>query len=347
MDAKTEQMLVTMGAGLAKKVLMLQAAGLVSHGVMSSNYTEVFVSLGMAALGAGWSFWNDYGKVIFFSQLEVLKAKSLAQAAKLKDAGLPPVTVNQIAAQSPTMTPADVTKAVATLPATVQANVAPSTNVSKIVAVLAILALGAFAFPGDAMAQVKLKPPQITGDVINDTKANLGIGTVSTTAATTPSGTKLGDSGCKATGDPIADLHCVIKAGGAKLIVHLKQSYALASAPGAAPGSTTDNTSAMCTKAIVPIVSLVVNGPKSGTLAADDPMAFTADETALASNTSEPDGPIVIIEKLRILRLALQSPALNDACGALVQDEVKNAQSLVGKVTSLITGAGILAPIGL
>jgi len=76
-------------------------------------------------------------------------------------------------------------------------------------------------------------------------------------------------------------------------------------------------------------------------------MALTPDEVTLASNASELDGPIVVIEKIRILRLAIQSPALNDACGALVQDEVKNAQSLVGKVTSLITGAGILAPLGL
>lgn len=165
-------------------------------------------------------------------------------------------------------------------------------------------------------------------------------------ATATPSGSKLGDSGCKATGDAIADLHCVLQKGGQKLILHLKQSYALASAPGQ-NGATADNTSAMCTKALVPIVDLVVNGPKAGTIAAPDPMALTPDEQALADNKAEPDGPIVVVEKLRILRLALQSPALNDACGALVQDEVKNAQSLVGKITSLVTGAGILAPLGL
>jgi hypothetical protein len=212
-------------------------------------------------------------------------------------------------------------------------------TMAKVVVVGAIvfLALGG----GEARAQVK--KPQITGDIVADTKANFG----ATSSAANPTGTKLGDSGCKATGDPIADLHCVIKAGGAKLILHLKQSYALASAPGTTGPTTADNTSAMCTKALVPIVNLVVNGPPSGAVAAGDPMALTPDEVTLAATPGEPDGPIVIVEKIRILRLAIQSPALNDACGALVQDEVKNAQSLVGKVTSLITGAGILAPLGL
>jgi hypothetical protein len=211
----------------------------------------------------------------------------------------------------------------------------------------AFIVLSMFMASGPAQAQ-GLRKPQITGDFGADAKVNLGIGTaVPANATTTPSGTKLGDSGCKATGDPIGDLHCVIKAGGAKLILHLKQSYALASAPGSAAGSLTDNTSATCTKALVPIFDLVINGPKAGTIAAGDPMALTPDEVTLAANPSEIDGPIVIIEKIRILRLAIQSPALNDACGALVQDEVKNAQSLVGKVTSLVTGAGILAPLGL
>lgn len=124
MDDKTKTMMITVGAGLAKKVLMLQAAGLVSHGLLSSNNTEVFVSLGMAAVGAGWSFWNDFGKPIVLSQLEVLKAKCLAQAAKMKDAGVTPVTVNQIAAQSTKLTATDVAKTVATLPQAVQDNVA-------------------------------------------------------------------------------------------------------------------------------------------------------------------------------------------------------------------------------
>jgi hypothetical protein len=144
------------------------------------------------------------------------------------------------------------------------------------------------------------------------------------------------------TGDPIADLRAVVMKLGDKIIVHLKQAYALASAPDAnSPGGVVDQTSAQCTKALVPIMQLVVNGPPSGTVPATDPMALTTDEQAIASNTSEPEGVPVQIEKLRILRLSLEGPALNLACGALVQDEVKNAQALVGKITSLITGAGL------
>jgi hypothetical protein len=84
MDDATRKMIITVGAGLVRKVLMLQAAGLVSHGIINSNQTEMVVSIGMALVGAGWSFWNDYGRAIVLSQLEVLKAKSLAQAASRK-----------------------------------------------------------------------------------------------------------------------------------------------------------------------------------------------------------------------------------------------------------------------
>lgn len=145
------------------------------------------------------------------------------------------------------------------------------------------------------------------------------------------------------TGDPIADLHSAIQRGGAKLILHLKQSYAIASSTNASGSA--DKTSANCTRALVPIVDLVVNGPKADTVPAGDPMAMTPEEVAMVS-TSEPEGIIVKVEKLRILRLTLTSPALNDACGALVQDEVKNAQNLIGKITSLITGAGLAGITG-
>jgi hypothetical protein len=126
MDDSTNKMIVTVGAGLLRKVLMLQAAGLVSHGIINSNQTEMIISIGMALAGAGWSLWNDYGRAIVLSQLEVLKAKSLAQAAKMNAAGVTPVTINQIAASSATMTPADVAKAITKLPEANQATVAPT-----------------------------------------------------------------------------------------------------------------------------------------------------------------------------------------------------------------------------
>jgi hypothetical protein len=206
MDDKTKTMMLTIAAGAAKKVLMLQAAGLVSHGIISSNNTEVFVSLGMAAIGALWSFWNDYGKVIVLSQLEVLKAKSLAQAAKMKDAGIAPVTVSQIAAQSPTLGPVEVAKVVATLPAPIQANV-------RMAAVVAMaLLLSALVFPHNASAQgIKLKP--LTGNVGND----LGI----TTAAKPPA----------LTGNIEADVQALWKKIGALTKADL--NYAMAKAKAA------------------------------------------------------------------------------------------------------------------
>lgn len=182
-----------------------------------------------------------------------------------------------------------------------------------------------------AVADAQARRPQITGNVVEDTQVNLGI--------KKPSEAVL-------TGDPIADLHSAIKKGGAKLILHLKHQYALAVSPGS-DGSPIDPIAAPCAKALVPIVDLVVNGPKATTVAAPDMMALSTEEQALEANTSEPDGMIVQIEKLRILRIAVQGQALTIACGPLVQDEVKQAKNLMGGITSLITGAGVLAPIGL
>lgn len=180
-------------------------------------------------------------------------------------------------------------------------------------------------------AQAQLRKPQITGHVIDDTEVNLGI-------------KKPGELAL--TGDPVADLHTAIIKGGAKLIAHLKQQYALAVSLGA-DGAQVDPIAAPCAKALVPVVDLVINGPKAAALPAGDPMAMTAEETAIVGNTSEPDSVIVKIEKIRIMRRAIQGDALNTACGPLVQDEVKQAKNLAGGIASLITGAGVLAPIGL
>lgn len=124
MDDKTKTVALTLATGVIKKGLLYASGLAVSHGLIAGNQTETFVAIGMGVVAAGWSFWNDYGKAIVLSQLAVLKAKSLAQAAKLSQNGLAPVTATQIAAESPTLTPAEVTKTVATLPPAIQLNVA-------------------------------------------------------------------------------------------------------------------------------------------------------------------------------------------------------------------------------
>lgn len=124
MDDKTKTMVLTLATGVIKKGLLVVGTSLAGHGIINSSQTETVVSVGMVLVGLAWSFWNDYGKAIVLSQLEVLKAKSLAQAAKLSQAGIAPVTTSQIADQSKTLTPDEVAKTVATLPPAIQANVA-------------------------------------------------------------------------------------------------------------------------------------------------------------------------------------------------------------------------------
>lgn len=123
MDDSTKTMVATLASGVLKKFLVTASASAVTHGWISGNQTEAFIAGGMLLASVGWSFWNDYGKAIVMSQLEVLKAKSLASAAKIKDAGLPAVTTADIADQSATLTQKDVTKVIATLPTAVQAGV--------------------------------------------------------------------------------------------------------------------------------------------------------------------------------------------------------------------------------
>lgn len=123
MDDATKTMALTLASGIIKKGLMTLGATAATHGWISGSQTETFVAAGMFLVGAGWSFWNDYGKAIVVSQLEVLKARSLAAAKKIQDAGLKPVSVAEIAAQSPTLTEAQVTKVAASLPADVKTSV--------------------------------------------------------------------------------------------------------------------------------------------------------------------------------------------------------------------------------
>jgi len=199
MDDKTKTMMLTLATGVIKKGLITLGATAATHGVIASNQTETFVAVGMFLIGAGWSFWNDYGKAIVLSQLEVLKAKSLAQAQQARQAGLPPVTTGQIAAQSPTLTPTEVAKTVASLPPAVQATVAK--------VLLAAFALSLFLAGDPAQAQTR----KLTGNLVNDIAA----------ASSTPRPAL--------TGSPLNDL---LGALDVKLLPDLQYALKLANASG-------------------------------------------------------------------------------------------------------------------
>jgi hypothetical protein len=133
---------------------------------------EQFIDLGTALvlylIGQGWSWWQASGQDFVKAQFEVIQAKTLAQAQKLRTAGIPQVTVKEIALQAPTMTLAETAKVIPTLPAEIQANISP-TPAAKIVAILAILIASMFLAGLDsASAQVKLKTPaQVQQDIKN------------------------------------------------------------------------------------------------------------------------------------------------------------------------------------
>lgn len=258
MDDKTKTMMLTLASGIIKKGLLVAGTGLASHGVISSSQTEIFVSIGMVLVGASWSFWNDYGKAIVLSQLEVLKAKSLAQAAQARSAGLPPVSTDQIAAQSPTLTPAEVAKTVATLPASIQA------NVIKVI-VAAVLLAGLFA--GDAHAQgIKLKP--LTGNLGND----LGI--------TRPTG----QAGA-------GTLQNILGALDDKLLPDLQYAKKLADASNS-------RVTAPCYQAWIDIIvtrQKAVVGPDAQPLDLPNPRLITDFEKAVElRNALQPDSPFMI-----------------------------------------------------
>lgn len=202
MDDTTKKIAQALAVGLVKKGLIAIGTAAAAHGLTSTGFSsEFYAGAAVAIVSAGWSFWQDYGKAIVLSQLEVLKAKSLAQAAKMNAAGIAPVTTVEIAAKSPTLTTADVAKTVDKMPPAIQATV--------IKVALAGLLLAGLAYSGDARAQgLKLVKP--TGNIAADIAAATG------KAPATSS-------------DPIAN---IIGALDAKLLPDLQYAKAMADASG-------------------------------------------------------------------------------------------------------------------
>jgi hypothetical protein len=125
MDDTVKTMATTLAQGFVKKVLISGGALLAGHGIATGFTATEYTAASVAIVAAAWSFWQDYGKAIITSQVKVLKARSLASAAKIQNAGLKSVTISEIAAQSPTLTETEVIKVAATLPPEVAASVVP------------------------------------------------------------------------------------------------------------------------------------------------------------------------------------------------------------------------------
>lgn len=87
---------------IVRKLLTVGGTALAAHGILATgSQVETFVSVGLAVAGVAWSFWNDYGRVIVLSKLQVWKAKAEAQADALHKANVPAPTNAQIADKIP------------------------------------------------------------------------------------------------------------------------------------------------------------------------------------------------------------------------------------------------------
>lgn len=136
----------------------------------SPGSQEQFIELGTAiALGAiaqGWSWWVASGQDLVKNQVLVYEAKVRAQADKIRQHNIAPVTVNEIT-QNSVLDKAQVLNVIGTMPPSVQANIAGMTGSGVKAALVLALLLGTMAWPGDASAQgIKLKTPaQIEQDI--------------------------------------------------------------------------------------------------------------------------------------------------------------------------------------
>lgn len=97
----TQTMVTTLGATVAKTLLMTIGSGLAAKGVLAGPGVDTFVAVGMMVVGAGWSFWTSYGRAIAVAKLEIWKAKSEAQVEALHKANVPVPTNAQVADKIP------------------------------------------------------------------------------------------------------------------------------------------------------------------------------------------------------------------------------------------------------
>ncbi len=147
MNDATKAMLV----GILRHLLTIAGGSLAAHGLINSSGIETFVSLGLMIAGVGWSVWDKYGRDIVTAQLEVWKAKALAQKEAMKEAKVPEPSNTEIANKVPD-------------PKVTAAVVAKVTASCLAFFLVMLLAAPAFAQPDRAAG----RKPALTGNIVND-----------------------------------------------------------------------------------------------------------------------------------------------------------------------------------
>lgn len=130
------------------------------------------------------------------------------------------------------------------------------------------------------------------------------------------------------TGNPEADLFNTIQNMGTALLTDLQAASSYANAP-AQGGGIADPIAAPAMAAIIPLVQMIINGPPAA-----------AGATAPAGSATPP-GVITVVEKVRIIRMAIESQAFKSAVAPLILDEVQNIQNLASGLVQLLSGASI------
>lgn len=278
---------------------------LATHGLMSSSGTEALISLAPFAAAAAVAGWREYVRPILTAQLEVLKAKSLAQAAALKTANLPKVTVSQIAAQS-TMGPAEVVKAIATLPPEIKENVRP---VAVMALAIGLAALG-LGWPGVAHAQPATAPAK----AVHHKVAHVP------TPPIRPSQEAL--SAYAAT--PSKLTQAAVEQNPLTLLQKFSVDDLNAALADAKSQTPPDDTAIQCYTALIPIVQSNIANPLPAGPGMFQLAQKVRDFKALTANLQSPTGPLA---------------SLNRACAAWVLDGVNTFLGL-GAQLGIVAGSG-------
>lgn len=126
MDDATKKFVIGLASGFLRRAAIAISGALTMHGIaVSGSFTETFVSVGIGFGVWAYSTYGDTVKAIIAAQFEVLKAKSLAQAAKLHANNIALPDAHEVAAASAkspdvaTLSVEEVKKVSASLPAAV------------------------------------------------------------------------------------------------------------------------------------------------------------------------------------------------------------------------------------